>query len=99
MTARVTLTPDQAKQVLKPGDTIHCFTNPAASVMIGADASRVHVHQLIDEARLLEVAGDVARGMGHGLVVHSNDIVRFFETDEAELSKLDPQSPPERTGS
>jgi hypothetical protein len=66
---RVELTPEQAIAMLPEGEYVHTFRN-SAGVMMGADHGRVALEKEIHEAERRELAGRIATGMGHGLVLY-----------------------------
>lgn len=74
------LTQAEAESILKPGDYVHCFMNPAG-ILLGADWSRA---EALKEIALgpCELAGAQAMALGHGLVVGKSPDYRFFETIE-----------------
>ncbi len=57
---------EQAVNMLADGDTIHCYTNPMPSVMVGADWDREEVLAFL-KTNKPELAGKIATGMGHAL--------------------------------
>jgi len=66
------LTPEQAENLLPPGERVHSFVNPPWG-FVGCDSSREAVVRLIREAKLLEIGGERAKRMKHALVVHARE--------------------------
>jgi hypothetical protein len=94
MRDRKKLSVDEALSVLnirKDGDEsfVHSFRG-GGMIVIGRDWSLEDVKICI-EGFNIEVAGEVARGMGHGLVSIDDHGAVFFETDKEKLNKLDSQ--------
>lgn len=80
------LTFEQAVSIIKKNEFVHCFTNPAGK-LLGAEWSR---HLIIRELlkagpRDIELAGDTAIRLGHGVAFHTTPSTLFIETDEQEL--------------
>lgn len=80
------LTFEQALSLIPSSEFIHCFTNPAGMIL-GASWAR---HLLIREMkkagpRELELAGETAMRLGHGIAFHDKRTTLFVETDEREL--------------
>lgn len=87
---RVTLTPDDALSVLDwQDDEVHCFVNPGVGMLVGADHERASVEKLFRTTNWLELAGDQARQMKHGVVARDRIGFLFFATDEAKLAALE----------
>lgn len=81
------LTFEQAVSILKKTEFVHAFTNPAGK-LLGAEWSR---HLIIREMlkagpRDIEIAGDTAIRLGHGIAFHTMPTTLFVETDERELN-------------
>ena len=80
---RIFIAADEALKMLPDGDTIHVFMNPAVDVLLGADWSRSDVIELLRRSQRIEIAGEHARKMNHGLAVQMGDKDRdccFVET-------------------
>lgn len=87
----LTLTPDQAESLLLPGERIHSYVNPPWG-LVGCDSSREDVVRLIREAKLLEIGGDRAKRMKHGLVVYAREGgCKFFATDMEKVEAMERQ--------
>lgn len=87
------LTLEQAISLLPEGDYIHTFYGGFA--LIGADWERQEVIDKLKSVDKIEIAGEMARNMGHGLAVYNNDAeymsdVLFIETDKKKLDAFDP---------
>jgi len=77
---RVYVSPSEAKAMLADGDSVHCFLNPGG-ILLGADWSREDVHAYLDAAETIELAGEPATAMKHGLVARQpRDDWHFFAT-------------------
>lgn len=89
---RVFLTPDEAISVLPDGEYVHVFISGA--MLLGANWRRADVEKLIREAERIEIAGEVARGIGHGLCVYPAGVkyardLRFVATDSDRLDLIE----------
>lgn len=87
------LTVEQAISLLPEGETIHTFYGGVA--LIGADWERQEVIDKLKSVDKIEIAGEMARNMGHGLAVYNNDAkymsdILFVETDKRKLDAFDP---------
>lgn len=88
------ITVEEAIALLPEGDYIHTFYQ-MGSTLVGADWDRADILQKLTECDKIEVAGDQARAMGHGLAVYRSDAkwqsdILFIETDENKLNAFDP---------
>ena len=92
MSDRVFISPEQAKSCLPDGEHIHAFKG-GGFTLLGFDLDRGRVVELLD-TKPVELAGDVARGMDHGIVVHADDGPLFIETVPDALAKLDERKEP-----
>lgn len=90
---RAYITKEQAVGILPDGDYVHTFLNPGFG-LVGADWSREDILQKITESDVLELTGEHAKGMGHGLVAYNktakfqSDLL-FIETDKEKLEILE----------
>jgi hypothetical protein len=75
-----TLTFEQAEKCLPDGDDIHTFSNPGAGMMIGFDWPRQELLKAMRESTAILVAGETAKGIGHGLVIEVDGRWLFIET-------------------
>lgn len=87
------LTSEQAISLLPEGDYIHTLYGGFA--LIGADWERQEVINKLKSVDKIEIAGDVARNIGHGLAVYNDDAqyfsdILFVETDKKKLDAFDP---------
>lgn len=85
---------EQAISLLPEGDEIHTFYNMPFGVL-GADWSRQDVIDKLNESDKIEITGEMARSMKHGIAVYNDDTKRqsdvlFIETDENKLDAFDP---------
>lgn len=85
---RVILTKEQAISALKPGDRIHTFLS-GGMIMIGADWDRKDALEAIEQSKLIELSGDNARAMGHGLCMLHNGRYYFVESNEQVLAEIE----------
>lgn len=82
---RISLTPEQAIDILPAGPFVHTFMQ-AGPMLIGADWERAQVEQSIRE-NTCELAGQLATDMGHGLVILEKRGAVFVATDEEKLKR------------
>ena len=91
---RIFLTVEQAESVLPDGDSIHTSFNPGFG-LIGADWSRENIRNRLLLANRIEICGDNAKRMGHGICAYNDgcahNSVLFIETDMDRLEKLENQ--------
>ena len=89
---RIYLTVEQAISVLPTKDSIHTFCNPAFG-LIGSDYERERLIKKIESSDFIEITGEQAQGIGHGIAIYKKDSrhenVLFVETDMDKLKKLD----------
>ncbi len=88
------ITAEEAISLLPSGDTIHTFYNCGFS-LIGGDWDRTGVIEKINRSDVIEITGEKARALGHGLAVYNKDTtllseVLFVETDKDKLDAFDP---------
>ncbi|MBR6987526.1 MAG: hypothetical protein IKH82_05600 [Clostridiales bacterium] len=88
------ITVDEAINLLPEGDYIHTFFNMPFG-LLGADWSREDVIDTLKTSDKIELTGEQARGLGHGLAAYNNDIkkqseILFVETDMKKLLSFDP---------
>ena len=79
---KVYITFEDAVELMVDDDYVHTFRNPAG-IMLGADHSR---SELLDKMKRskLELAGEMATAMRHGLVMTDETGPLFIETKEQE---------------
>jgi len=88
------ITPEQAQELLPNKNEVHTFYNMPFG-LIGADWSKKDVLDKLKKADKIEITGETARSMNHGLAVY-DDIAKwqsdilFVETDKEKLDKFDP---------
>ena len=88
------ITSEQAESLLPKGNNIHTFYNMPFG-LIGADWSREDIIDKLNTADKIEITGETARNMNHGLAVYNDDVkvqseILFIETDKEKLDKFDP---------
>lgn len=87
---------EDAISILPDEEYIHTFYN-ANFGLCGADWSRAEILDKLKNSEVIELTGETARGMGHGMCAYNKDAqymqdVLFIETDEAKLSELEKRS-------
>lgn len=70
---------DEAVKMLPDSDDIHTFRNPPNGMLIGADWHKEKLIVLIKKYGV-QLSGDQARDLGHGLVVKDDMSYIFIET-------------------
>ena len=88
------ITAEEAADLLPDGDVIHTF-RAGGPMLIGADWDREGILNKLKTSDKIEIAGETARGLGHGIAVYNDDAkflshVLFIETDEEKLNQFDP---------
>ena len=84
---------ENAVSILPDEEYIHTFRN-AAFGLCGADWSRAEILDKLKNSEVIELTGETARGMGHGMCAYNKDAqyledILFIETDETKLSELE----------
>lgn len=87
------ITKEQAVYILPDGNLIHTFYQLGSS-LVGADWSREEIIEKIQKSDILELTGEIAKGMGHGLVAYDKDAERqsqilFIETNAERLEEVE----------
>lgn len=87
------ITVEEAVNLLPEGDYIHTFFNMPFG-LLGADWSREDVIDKFKTSDKIELTGEQARSLGHGLAVYNNDTkkqseILFVETDMKKLLSFD----------
>lgn len=87
------ITKEQAVYILPDGNLIHTFYQLGSS-LVGADWSREEIIEKIQKSDILELTGEIAKGMGHGLVAYDKDTERqsqilFIETNAERLEEVE----------
>ena len=90
---RIFITQEEAMSVLPEGEDIHTFIN-SGGMLIGADWSRQNVEERLRNSVKIEIAGGVARNMGHGIVSYLQNAkyqgdLLFISHDEDRLKALE----------
>ena len=80
----------KAKRILPSKELIHTFRN-STGMLIDCDMDKTSLIEKMKEFKqTLELSGDVARGMDHGLVLSDDTGYLFIETDKEKLNLIDP---------
>lgn len=86
---KMTIGYDAALAFLKPRGAIHTFRT-GSGMLVGADWSRASILEALKVAPEIQVTGDTAQSMGHGLAIQDKHGWVFIETtsrtDEAVAS-------------
>lgn len=87
------LTYEEAVSLLPAGETVHTFINMQFG-LCGADWSRKDILDKLQKSEIIELTGEMARSMGHGMCAYNNDAkhqsdILFIETDADKLAELD----------
>lgn len=87
------LTTEQALSILPDGDEIHTFVNAAFGLM-GCDWNRTELENKIQNSDYLELTGEMAKGMKHGLCAYDKTTTKqseilFIETNLDKLERLE----------
>lgn len=87
------LNAEEAIALLPESELIHTFYSTGIC-LVGGDWDRAEILQKLTEVDNIEIAGEQARSMGHGLAAYNNgarlEDVLFIETDKAKLDAFDP---------
>ena len=88
------ITAEEAVTLLPDSDNIHTFIQTPVA-LLGAEWSREYIIDKLKTSDKIELAGEEARGLGHGLAFYNNDAknlseVSFVETDIKKLFRFDP---------
>ncbi|MBU5464955.1 hypothetical protein [Anaerotignum sp. MSJ-24] len=86
------ITAEQAINIIPEKEYIHTFYS--IGVLIGADWERIEIIKKIKSSDILELTGETARKIGHGLAIYNKNTkylsqVLFVETNEEKLKKLE----------
>ena len=87
------ITYEQAVELLPKTEDIHTFYNTSFG-LIGADWSRADIIDKLQKSEIIELTGETARSMGHGMCAYNKDTkyqkdILFIQTDEEKLSAFD----------
>lgn len=92
------ITYDQAVSILPDGEYVHTFINGGFGLM-GADWSREEILDKLQKSEVIELTGEKARSMGHGMCAYNKNAkwqsdLLFIETNEERLAQLENKEPP-----
>lgn len=87
------ITFDEAVSLLPNEEYIHTFYNTSFGLM-GADWSKAEILDKLQKSEIIELTGETARSMGHGMCAYNKDTkyqkdILFIQTDEEKLSAFD----------
>ena len=84
----LTLTPDQAESLLRPGERVHVYVNQPWG-FVGCSVARHRAIARIREAKQLELGGPIAtqEQTGHALVVY--DRFRGYSLFETDVERVE----------
>lgn len=79
------LTAEEAEAMLPDGEYIHTFSNPDAGIILGADTKREKIIELLrQKSGKIEVAGETAQRMNHGIALIEDGRRLFIATKAVE---------------
>lgn len=89
---KIYLTYEESIKILPEKEKIHTLIN-ASFALIGADWAMEEIMDKLKKSDVIEVCGEVARGMGHGICAYNKkatrrDEILFIETDNEKLNEL-----------
>ena len=73
------ITFEEAVKRIPEGDNIHTFKQ-SGPFLIGADSPRAELLEAMQKAAAIEVTGDHAQSMNHGLAIRDGDTWLFIAT-------------------
>lgn len=83
------ITPNEAISLLKEGEFIHTFRNPAG-ILLGCDHNRESlIEKLNANPDKIQIGGETARRMGHAIILEDSGYL-FIENDKDKLNEFDP---------
>lgn len=87
---RTFITAEQAISVLPDGEYVHVLQNEVFGI-IGADWTRDKIIKKVECADHIELSGEIARAMNHGICIYDEDAedLLFIETNEEKLAALE----------
>ena len=99
MDERRYITVKEAISLLPKGDTVHTYRQEKI-MLIEANLDRADIIQKITEADSIELTGERARSLDHGMAIYnlgrkSRTEALFIQTDMDKLEKFDPEPPKE----
>ena len=80
---RVFLTYDEAVGMLPDGDTIHTFRS-GTGILLGVDHPRKSLLEKL-KAHKIELSGQLAKSMNHGIALIDDNGPLFIETNKGEM--------------
>ena len=88
------ITAEEAEKLLPDDKNIHTFYQ-VGNTLLGADWDRTEIIKEFKQRDRIEIAGEEARSMGHGLAVYNRNAkkmseILFVETDMEKLDIFDP---------
>ena len=90
---RTYITKEQALSILPAGDYVHTFLNNNFG-LIGADWTKKEIVEKIENSDILELTGESAMSMGHGLAAYNKDTkyhsdILFIATNMEKVAELE----------
>lgn len=87
------ITYEEAVSLLPDGEYVHTFYNNAFG-LFGADWSKEEILDKLRKSEIIELTGNQARSMNHGMCAYNKDTkwqsdILFIETDADRLQKMD----------
>lgn len=87
------ITYEEAVYLLPDSEYVHTFYN-ASFGLIGADWRKEEILDKLRKSEIIELTGEQARRMGHGMCAYNKDTqyhsdILFIETDTEKLEKMD----------
>ena len=84
---------EEAVSLLPDGEYVHTFYNNAFG-LLGADWSKDEILDKLRKSEIIELTGNQARAMKHGMCAYNKDTkhhsdILFIETDTDRLEKMD----------
>lgn len=77
---RVKLSLERAEAMIAPGERVHTLRSTGQGLFIGAEWLRADLLAAMREAPALDLSGEVATAMGHGLAVLTDGSWLFVDT-------------------
>ena len=102
MEERRFITCEDAISILPNSENIHTFYNTSFG-LLGADWSRSDIIDKLQNSEIIELTGETARSMRHGMCAYNKDTkyqkdILFIETDEEKLSAFEAAHYPTEKG-
>ena len=87
------LTYEEAVSLLPDGEYVHTFYNHGFG-LVGADWGREEILDKLRKSEVIELTGEQARALGHGICAYAKDAkyqseILFIETDSEKLNMFD----------